>query len=328
MNSDKELENHIICEFLRMNLTPTVLTEERHALSNMTDIVNAFMEAFKGQIRDTFKTKDSKITRVYEGSDIVKGLNCFFSEYKIVLTTAVASTTRYSGGAHPINSIQGNWKWEDWACVPDINIVAEAKDIRSLSYIISFGIAHELTHCYNLLQYAKKNNRHPWENFADSGYHDFRKAVALGMHNEKVIGQILYTLNRAERNAYIAQIQQELLSRRNEMTDNKAISKIITETEAYKRFKSLENQINSLFCVGNDEELQNEIIGIANKLTGKNFTNYKQLTKYFLNRWLKWKKAFMCNVSKIAYDVFQSTEHSKWMDWGAMGVDMPVIEKD
>ena len=186
-------------------------------------------------------------------------------------------------------------------------------------------MGHELTHCYNLLQYALKNDKDPWYSIDRNRYFTIRNNVNFGIGNVSALANILYTLNRMERNAYIAQLKQELLTKKNLIKDNKTAFDLIKNTESYKKFLYLEQQVNVIFTII-DEDVQKDLIDTLNNIMNTHFTTFKQLKKYFLIRWLKWKKAYFKNASKIAYDIFSSTNNSKWLDWGLIDNKSPMIK--
>ena len=122
-------------------------------------------------------------------------------------------------------------------------------------------------------------------------------------NNYKAIANMLYKLNRMERNAYIAQLKQELLNKKSNLKNTKTTFETIKETESYKKFLSLEDNIKILSNI-TDVMTQNEIINAVNTIMGTFFSNYAQVKKYLINRWNKWRKKYIVTASKIAYNIF------------------------
>ena len=126
--------------------------------------------------------------------------------------------------------------------------------------------------------------------------------------NEKAIGQMLYYLNRMERNAYLGQLRQELMSEKDDITDAKSAYELVKKTGSWRNFKYLEKSMFALWSITNPYA-QKTIVDITNDITGKKFTRYTQVKKYFASRFEKWKTKYLRNVSRIAYDVYLDKNH-------------------
>lgn len=322
MNIDFELKNHLVCEFLRRKIAPSLLSEERGVVGGIDEVVDAFMKAFREQIEGTFKSDE--IIQTYKNPKILGGINTFFKSFNIELLTRKSNKTTYNGGTEP-SSIKYDDGKKMWVCVPNIRLSIGAPNVNKLVNTLSFALSHELTHCFNLLQYAKKTEQDPFVSLERNRYFVINKSLWNGFGNEKAFANILYCLNRLERNAYLAQLRQELMSVKDKMVNDKAIFSLIRNSQSYSKFKYLESQINIICNEITDKETQDNIIGYVNKMMGKKFTNFNQIKKYFVNRWNKWKKAYLSKATKIAYDVYETTKHSKWLDWGIYGKDDAVI---
>ena len=277
------------------------------------------MVAFKKQIYDTVKEGD--VIKTYDDPSILNDVETFFNNFNITLHTKIGDETEYRGGMSP-SSLKYHYTWY---CEPLINLTITAPDIKNLANVLSFCIAHELTHCYNVLQYSIQTNQDVLPSLKKNRYFDIKDKENSIWQNEKVLSHILYSLNRVERNAYLAQLRQELNAVKDKMTDDKAIFNLITNTESYKRFKNIENNINILNKI-KDEDVKTELTEYINNMMNKKFGTFNQTKKYLNGRWEKWKKAYLSKATKIAYDVFLTTNHSKWLDWGVMGNDDTYIQ--
>lgn len=189
--------------------------------------------------------------------------------------------------------------------------------------LLNFVFAHELTHGWNLLEYAREHNQHPYYSNIVNGqkYTNIKIGMGIGSKNEKLMSTLLYRLNRMERNAIIAQIRNELKMKKLGGLSFDEFYKLVYETNAYtKDFKGIENTIGYLNNL-KDKNIQNDLIKIFNTIMDKQLTTFNQLIKHLNGRWLKWKKSFLMKASKIAYDVYYEDGENFWMDWGMMGRD-------
>lgn len=320
MNINKELKHHVILEFKRNNV-PT-LNEIHGYIADIDDVIDYFKKIVEQQIIETFFYSDSNesITKHYQ--DRIN-FNTFFDYYTLTVTFKKSPETAYNGGMLPksifLNSSNGTWQ-----CNPIINLTIKANNSVNAMKIFSFCIGHELTHCYDLLLYAKENNQDPWYSIDRNKYFSIKNDLNFGVGNTKAIANILYNLNRMERNAYIAQLKQELLDMKDTMKGSNSIVNAIKSTESYKKFLSLSENMNVILTI-TDEEVQNSLIDDLNHIMNKKFTTYNQLIKYFLNRWRKWKYQYLSQASKIAYDIFKN-DKNQWLDSGMFGKEESIIK--
>ena len=142
------------------------------------------------------------------------------------------------------------------------------------------------------------------------------------MSNYRAIGNTLYLLSRVERNTYIAQTQQELLQRKDELEDSQSIMNVIKSTGSYEHFAWLDKNMGIILSDYLKEPAQEEIINAVNDIMDKNFTNYQQAQKYLSRRWNKWKKEYLTRVSKIAYDIYD--RENKMLDGPEVDDDLMI----
>lgn len=300
MTINEELKNNLLTEFNR-NDEINLLKEVHGYISNINEIVDYFSYIVRKQIRETIRLK-SKITKTYRKEITIE---TFFKSFNLTVTFEYNKEKRnhYLGGLHT-NSIVKNRNGE-WKCIPIIELIIYGVDYYNFDSVFRFLIAHELTHAYDYLQYAKETNENPLYSLIRNNYANLAQNK-MNPKNETIfsMANVLYHLNKTERNAYIAQIKQELLNRKTELTDWQTILKLIKTTESYKKFLYLQEQISIFAYDIKDEKTQNELIGYLNNLMQLNFTTYNQLKKYFLTRWLKWKNAYLSKITKIAYDCY------------------------
>lgn len=322
MDTLKELNHHIITEFARNYNYSVVLNEEHGYINNIDEVIEYFKELVSPQIELAFADKPEMVRRTYDDKITVKA---FFEYYKLNITFEPSDKTAYSGGMLPssvyVHPIKG-----EWVCVPDIKLIIKANNAINAMKTFSFCIGHELTHCYDLLEYAKETGQDPWYSIDRNKYFAIQKSRNNSIQqNAKATANILYRLNRMERNAYIAQLRQELLDRKDEIKDSASATEAIKNTESYKNFAYLENNIIYGICNVKDKALQKGLIQYLNDNMGTKFTTYNQLKKYYLDRWQKWKNKYLSTASKIAYDIFASDKRNLWLDSGMFGKEEPSI---
>lgn len=319
MNSDLELKNHIICEFLIRNNTPTIITETRGVVNGIDDVVNTLTKAMLPQAMNVSKgIEGNSSTEIYNDSNILSSIKTFFNDFNIRLKIIKSQKKQYHGGT-AVDSIFYNLEEKRWYCHPDINLTIGGPTINDIIYVLKFCLGHELTHCYNLLQYAIKTNNSPWMSVSRNRYPQIIDGKNNGfLRNEKAISDLLYKLNRMERNAYLAQLRQELMERKEELKDNNIIFNVIKTTESYQKFLNLEHNINILLTI-DSQDIQVEIINILNRIMGLKFKTFNQAKKYLVRRWMKWKKIYLSKAAKIGYDVYLTTPNGTWLDWGMIG---------
>lgn len=323
MKINKELEHHVIVEFKRHNTVPVLLKETHGYINDIDEIIEYFKKLVEEQIITTYSTTNESTTKSY--SDKIN-FNSFFEWYKLRVTFEISNETKYSGGMSPksifINPINGKW-----VCVPEINLTIKTNNVINAMKTFSFCMGHELTHCYDLLSYAKETKQDPWYSIERNRYFDIKNNMNFGVGNTKACAHILYSLNRMERNAFIAQLRQELLSNKDNIKDSKSATEVIKQTESYQKFLLLER--NVIIILNNkNKEVQENLIRDLNNIMNKNFINYNQLVKYYLNRWRKWKQQYLSQASKMAYDIFASDKKNLWLDYGVMGNDNKLIKSN
>lgn len=322
-NTNNELRNHIIYEFYAgLPNRENILMETRGVVSGLHDVVKAICEELSDQVWETYNTKEEE-TRVYSGEVSEFGLKSFFDDFNITLTTIYGNNkSTYRGGLSVSKSFSDSENGV--VCSPVINFYVTDNDPHDMARTIAFSIGHELTHAYNFYQYARKNNltvRQMMDNFDNiQRYGDIMAAKnSPGLNNERAVGDILYKLNRMERNAYIAQLKQELESEADYIVDSKSAWNAVLKSESYKKFKSLEKNFSIMFGPEISDEAKKQIVHYTNRSTGKNFKNFDQVKKYYMKYWETWKKKYLTTASKIAYEIY--AEHNPITD-GNMSDDI------
>lgn len=314
MNSNIELKNHLICEFYLVNGNPkTMINETRSVVSGLDTVINAFCDMISKQVQFVCDKNGSISKHIYTSKlypDVLDGINTFFKDFYILVNLKKNDKSFYHGKCSPKSVFTD--KDGKLLCVPNIEIEVGGKDENTILDEFSVGMAHELTHIYNFYRYVitnpdedgNYNQKKLYYNISNSQrYRKISTAMGGQATNERAIGEMLYYLNRMERNAYLGQLRQELMAEKDVITDAKSAYELVKKTGSWRNFKYLEKNIFLLWSIINPV-VQKQIVGITNDITGKKFTQYSQVKKYFANRFEKWKTKYFRNASRIAYDVY------------------------
>ena len=306
MGTSSDLKNHILYEFYAgLPNKENILNESRGVVSGLHEVVNAICN---DMVKDILKTVSKKgaTTKIYSGKVSNYGLTSFFDEYMIAVKVSYGEKTTYSGGLWMRESFLDSA--DGVVCHPHIDIEITGKDPSTIINTVSFAIGHELTHAYNEFKYARKNGLKASDivsNFIEvQGQSRIAASKKSQIQNEKAIGNFLYLANRMERNAYIAQLKQELETKKNEIEDSKSAWEAVLGTESYKKFKMLERVYRQMLSEELTAETKKQIISYTNKITGRKFNSYGQVKKFCINLWEKWRKKYLTMASKIVYDIF------------------------
>lgn len=307
-NTNNELRNHIIYEFYAgLPNRENILMESRGIVSGLHEVVKAICEEMSDQIWETCSVGD-ETTEMYTGDVSDFNLSTFFRNYTVHLTTIYdEGKTRYSGGLlipDSFSDVEGGV-----ICHPVIEFVVYGNDASNMARTIVFAIGHELTHAFNDYQYANKKGLAKQDiinNFRHGqNYNSIIASKQSKVQNEKAIANLLYLTNRMERNAYIAQLKQELESVKDTIKDSTSAWNAVLNTESYKKFKQIERVYEQLVSGTLSNLAKEQIMGFTNKILGKSFVNYERVERFYTNIWNKWKKKYLTTASKIAYDIFE-----------------------
>lgn len=300
---DLELYSHILTEFRWDVLSDdSIFLTESHGYYNETEnIVDYLLGIIEEDLYNFCKSSKEVETLTINQNYIERG---FFEYIYVKITLTKGNGKKYSAS----DFIDKMFYYENGKQYirPYITMRIQTDSFSNFKYIISFVLAHELTHCYNSYVFWKKTGRLLNNEYIESiGYP--KKTNRNSTLNQQAIKSVLYRLHRLERNAYIGQLKQELLFYKDEIKDSKSGMNALKKTESYKRdFKNLEENVLNILSLSFSEAEKEEIIEYVNEIAKKDFITFEQCKKYFWNRWEKWKKKFMEQSSKIIYDIYLS----------------------
>lgn len=298
---------HLLYEFGgHYHRSKKILNETRGVVTGLRDVVDLLSKETNRQVRDAVRGR-TEICQIYSGDIRSRGFVSFFGDYYLELTVsyeAEANDVDYSGG------LLSKYSFEDTEngilCHPYIRLRISGDDQRKIAETISFCLGHELTHAYDMYRYAKDNGYGAKDILAnisyDQRYSGFLSAAKSPVPMKNFIGGLLYSLNRMERNAYIAQLRQEIENL--PIYDSASAIRAIKRSSSYERFLVIDRKVQALQDSRLSDDTKHEVILITNELTGKKFSNYAQVKKYYTGRWEKWKRKYLSTVAKIAHDAY------------------------
>lgn len=285
----------------------TLLKEERGSIPCIASFVSRFKRYFAPQADNALKNKGQDVQAKYTEKtcanifDNIKDI--FFNEFVFDISACVTDRNNVTGKTNILQALKKD-KNGNVTCVPYITLYVEGKSVADLNRTLLHSMGHELTHLYNMFQYLKKGySLSDMTDYYKQNYSGVTDKMFFGDNYEQIIGRLFYYFNRMERNAYIAQLKQELTSIRDKMVDAQSIYDAIRETESFKVYTYIENAIAEIVKV-DDNEIGKRLVEITSELSGKKINTIGQMKKYFIGRWMKWKKKYMSVASKIAYDIY------------------------
>ena len=320
---DFELKNHILYEFFSgVPNKENILRESRGVVGGVHETVRDLVNAMSDQVMDAFKGNEP-VSKEYSSRNVAVG-STFFKNFNISITVQKSDDLRYRGGLVVDNSFSETTDGKA-RCHPEINLKIQAKTPEEAMNVLKFALGHELTHAYNIFKYAEKNGiRLLSRNInTEQGYQKIQTARNSVVNNESAIGTVMYLLNRMERNAYIAQLKQELNEKSDSIVDGNTAMEAIKSTESYKKLSQIASFLDQLRMGELTQTTKIWLTRYTNNVTGKNFTTYEQVLRYFTGRYEKWKKKYMITASKIAYDIY--SENHIMMD-GDMSSNVITIK--
>ena len=303
-----ELKTHVLYEFMdgRPN-RDNIIMEERGVVGGMSKVVECLSQNMIAQLAFSCDEGEDSV-ETYSGKISDDGTDTFFDNYTIELSFHFSDGS-YNGGTVIPRSFSDTEKGIE--CHPYIYLHIYDTDLNSAIYKLRFCLGHELTHVYNMLQYAIKYGLKAssmMTSMALQNYPNIAHGMKSYIPNEKAIADICYKLNRMERNAYIAQLKQELEEMSDTIIDSHTATEAIKRTESYKKYKNLERNVEILCSDNISEKAKQEIIKYTNSIMMTYFTTYKQVVKYYLGRWDRWKKKYLSTAAKIVHDIYD--EHN------------------
>ena len=314
--------NHIYYEFISHGKTE--LLTEKHGYASIvpsvvkniiddTEINQKFIEILNTENGGDSKEKSYS----WHLSDLntTKGMpNLFFTDIDLSITISVG-VGDVSGGYYPSSEMF----WDESGKLvfkPKIKISVTDKNSYDFLRKLSYALGHEMTHAYNDYQTFVKTGKRLGDALKSSSYVRAVNAMKYfaSTQNLRAVATIIYRLSRMERNAYIAQLKQELEHNWISITDSKSAYEAIKNTDAYKKnVLYLDNNLETMMNIcDSDTTTKFNLKQHIEDLTKKKFSTPKAAVEHLIRIYNGWKQHFMAQASKIAYDVYE--EHNLVME--------------
>lgn len=233
------------------------------------------------------------------------GIPAFFKNFELILSLKKISSNEKPGyrGSYYSNASLKKKLVGGWKVSPKIKLTIWAKNADIVKRMFVCSLTHELTHSYMDLCYSQKNNK----NFIKESIKRRGGNIYAAEETGSDIGNVFYLLYRPERNAYLAQLQEELSLKKNKIKDKKTLNQALKSTIPWRHYKWLDRNITEIINE-TDEHKQKVNMEDTEKIMDKHFNNYSQFQKYMSGRFKKWEKAFLTKSSKIAYNVYEKVK--------------------
>lgn len=165
--------------------------------------------------------------------------------------------------------------------------------------LMSF-IAHELTHAYEDYNLRLKGN-----NLIDNNLHTGYPTIIGNLTElKKIIYNVLYYLHSAERNAHIAQVENEIVSSKKRFTSIGDIFDYLRNTMIIKNY-GIVFRTAKFYANFEGEQEQRNVLSALNDVAGYSFKNYSSMRRWLLDRVDKCEKKIISTICKFAYDRYK-----------------------
>lgn len=182
-----------------------------------------------------------------------------------------------------------------------INLSCGASTQEQLESLLATNFTHEISHAYEDFQRSSHNAPSIKKITSDNRYMGSLMVWKFGSSsNQRTLGKMFYWLNEMELKAIIGQMSTEIRGK-SVKSPNEAFEAVKT-TEAYSIFKKLWQNVSYIENC-EDEMMRNDILNGYKFITG-NAVKWEYLVSEIDRLWNRWKRKFLQNAGKIAYDYY------------------------
>lgn len=186
-----------------------------------------------------------------------------------------------------------------------INLSCGASTQEQLESLLATNFTHEISHAYEDFQRSSHNAPSIKKITSDNRYMGSLMAWKFGSSsNQRTLGKMFYWLSEMELKAIIGQMSTEIRGK-SVKSPNEAFEAVKT-TEAYSIFKKLWQNVSYIENC-EDEMTRNDILNGYKFITG-NAVKWEYLVSEIDRLWNRWKRKFLQNAGKIAYDYYCETQ--------------------
>jgi len=186
-----------------------------------------------------------------------------------------------------------------------INLSCGASTQEQLESLIATNFSHEISHAYEDFQRSRHGAPTIKNITSDDRYMANLMAWKYGSTaNQRILGKMFYWLNEMELKAIIGQMSTEI-KEKSVKSPNEAFEAVKT-TEAYAIFRKLWQNVSYIENC-EDEMTRNDLLAGYKFIAGKE-TTWNALVSEIGRLWNRWKRKFLQNAGKIAYDYYCETQ--------------------
>ena len=318
------LHNHVLFEFGGLGK----LFETHGYYDKITDITDVISHEILHDLLDS-NEDPYELRKTYDDMSMFKDINPFFTELKLRVDLKYSSAikrNKIDASYDPINSkIQINDGVVSFC--PMITISGFCNSKSGVIDEMIYTLGHEFTHAYNdYMVYVKSGHRKRLKDLSDMS----KINNAISNPNSLIgymIGAVLYMADQAEKNAFIAQLKNELELYKGDLNSSKDCTHAIMTTNTYQNIQNV-----TAFCNKFEEEInQNEkgtdnakilFVDELNRIAEKNFKNFESAFKWFKYQVYEINANFNKKAPKIVHDVYTQRNDSK-----RINVDFDTLDK-
>lgn len=186
-----------------------------------------------------------------------------------------------------------------------INLSCGASTQEQLESLIATNFSHEISHAYEDFQRSTHRAPSLKDIVSDNRYAANLMAWKFGSTlNQRILGKMFYWLNEVELKAIVGQMSTEI--RGKSVKSPKEAFEAVKTTEAYSIFRKLWQNVSYIENCEN-EMTRNDLLNGYKFITGKN-VKWEDFIREVGMLWNRWKRKFLQNAGKIAYDHYCKTQ--------------------
>lgn len=296
-NRNEEMKNSLYTEF-RFSSKKTLesLLESKGSMNGINDYIRIIMsklklDTFSGKIDNviTVSTNDFLSINDRIANNFIITIDFKESEEKQLYGDFVSSDTD-----ELVNNKLNNL---------EINFIAHCPFWYAMQELPPL-IAHEFLHAYENLMRIRKGNKSLFDTAEELHYpdNDATKQNAHLIGNDIIVklSQIYYACTSFERNAYVAQLNQQIDSFKNTPFDSNQAFQALEKTSTYQGYLNIGNNLQYIY--DNKQQFKTDIEDWYYQTFKNRDLNYKQIITRLLNLYNKtWRKIRKTTASYLRH---------------------------
>lgn len=295
-----EMRNSLWLSFHYSNkLNESMIMESFGMVPDIDLYVDTFRECLLQQTNNGVTSTTFVITK-----NIFSNIpGCWFKDVEIKV--------QYTNNQTKPKVIKGNFESEVTLVQGKINVLKGAFIFNGdINYIVNrmpMIIGHEILHAYESWKRLLNKSKSIFDAAKDGHVLQNNQIKELSKNDiEKALAEIFYYCNNIERRAYLAQLNQELLSYKENIKDVDSAIQIIQKIPVYKNLIIVGENLQVI----RDEIKVNStcrtvVINYFKRLTGEN-RNAEYILRYLEKLWSKTWKHFRLRTTRLIRSLFDS----------------------